>query len=213
MGREFLEIFEEWADSYDDTVAEDSENEYSEVFKGYRSILNRVAELSNGHVLEFGSGTGNLTEILMKKGHNITAIEPSEAMREIARKKLAGKVPILDGDFLHFPAVDSIHTIVSTYAFHHLTDQEKEIAIAKYAKLLKPGGKVVFGDTMYPSKEAYEQAIKEAKSSGCLALAKDLQSEYYSTIPFLQMILEKNGFSVTFKRWNKFVWIMDSIKR
>ncbi|MBS4189502.1 class I SAM-dependent methyltransferase [Bacillus sp. FJAT-49705] len=211
MGREFLELFEKWADSYDETVA-GTDIEYREVFKGYQLILDHVAEHSYGHVLEFGSGTGNLTEKLVRKGLKVTAIEPSHAMREISLEKLKGKANILDGDFLSFPVISPIDTIVSTYAFHHLTDVEKAKAIAKYAKLLKTGGKIIFADTMYPSIAEYEKAIEDAKSANFLALAKDLQSEYYPTIPFLQKITEENGFLVTFQRCNDFVWIMDSVK-
>lgn len=211
MGREFLELFETWATTYDDTVA-GTDIEYREVFKGYQSILEQVAELSFGHVLEFGAGTGNLTEKLVRKGHMVSAIEPSQAMRDIAHEKLNGKVNFLDGDFLSFPAMEPVDTIVSTYAFHHLTDKEKAEAIAIYAKLLKTGGKIIFADTMYPSNIEHKQAIEDAKSANFLALVKDLQTEYYTTIPYLQMILEENGFFVTFHRCNDFVWIMDSVK-
>lgn len=211
MGREFIELFETWAASYDDTVA-GADIEYREVFKGYQSILDQVADLSYGHVVEFGAGTGNLTEKLVSKGYIVTAIEPSQAMREIALKKLNEKVNILDGDFLAFPPIESIDTIVSTFAFHHLTDKEKAKAITKYAKLLKTGGKIIFADTMYLSDEKYKQAIEDAKSANYLALVKDLQTEYYSTIPYLQKILKKNGFNVTFYRCNDFVWIMNAVK-
>ncbi|KAB2330135.1 methyltransferase domain-containing protein [Cytobacillus depressus] len=212
MGREFLEVFEKWATSYDETV-KGVDLEYREVFKGYQTILEQVADLSFGHVLEFGAGTGNLTEKLVEKGRLVTAIEPSHAMREIALEKLSGKASILDGDLLDFPSIAPVDTIVSTYAFHHLTDEEKAKAISIYSNILKTGGKIVFADTMYPSNIEYEQAIQNAKAANFLALAEDLQTEYYSTIPYLQRILEENGFFVTFHRCNDFVWIMNAVKR
>ena len=52
--------------------------------------------------MEFGAGTGNLTEKLMDLGYSIIAIEPSPEMRKIANEKLAGNVDIIDGDFLDF---------------------------------------------------------------------------------------------------------------
>jgi putative AdoMet-dependent methyltransferase len=211
MGREFLEIFEQWADSYDDTVV-GHDLEYKEVFSYYQQILEAVAARSVGHVVEFGVGTGNLTKKLLAQGLRVTGIEPSPSMRKIAEEKLAGEAVILDGDFLTFPEVNNIDTFVSTYAFHHLTDDEKAEAVACYSKQLSKGGRIVFADTMYESEENYHNAIVKAKNEDFHNLAKDLETEYYTTIPFLKNILEENSFSVTFTRFNDFVWLMEAVK-
>ncbi|MBZ5749469.1 MULTISPECIES: class I SAM-dependent methyltransferase [Metabacillus] len=211
MGREFIDLFESWSATYDETVL-GNDLEYREVFKDYQQILEQVAVLANGHVVEFGAGTGNLTEKLLALGYTVTAIEPSSEMRKIANEKLTGDVEIIDGDFLDFPITESVDSIVSTYAFHHLTDVEKAKAIAIYRDLLNSGGKIVFADTMYPSKEAYLQAIDDAKKENFLSLANDLETEYYTTMPYLQSMLEANDFKVTFFRCNRFVWIMEAVK-
>ncbi|TKH16004.1 class I SAM-dependent methyltransferase [Peribacillus simplex] len=211
MGREFIDLFEEWSKSYDDTVS-GHDIEYQEVFKNYDRILDSVTDRAHGHVLEFGVGTGNLTERLLKKGLKVSGIEPSPAMREIAVSKLRGKTEIADGDFIDFPKPEQVDSIVSTYAFHHLTDEEKEKAIANYGKLLNTGGKIVFADTMYQSREAHERAIQDARQAGFHNLANDLQTEYYTTIPFLEKALEANGYKVNFERCNQFVWIMEAEK-
>ncbi|WP_312474019.1 class I SAM-dependent methyltransferase [Neobacillus sp.] len=212
MGREFLEIFEEWADSYDETVV-GHDIEYKEVFSNYQQILEAVAARSIGHVVEFGVGTGNLTNKLIANGLRVTGIEPSPSMRKIAEEKLGGKAVLLDGDFLLFPQVKNIETFVSTYAFHHLTDDEKAEAISCYSKHLSKGGKIVFADTMFESAEDYKQQIVKAKHEGFPNLAKDLETEYYTTIPFLKNTLEENSFSVTFTRFNDFVWLMEGVKQ
>lgn len=212
MGREFLDVFEQWADSYDESVGGHN-REYKEVFARYEQILEAVTERSIGNVIEFGVGTGNLTKKMLEAGLTITGIEPSLPMRKIAEVKLGTNVKLLDGDFLHFPEIINIDTIVSTYAFHHLTDEEKDEAIAKYGKLLSKGGRIVFADTMFESVEDYKNVIVEAKAEGFHNLAKDLETEYYTTIPNLRTILEKNGFSVGFKRCNNFVWLMEAEKQ
>jgi putative AdoMet-dependent methyltransferase len=211
MGREFLELFEQWADYYDNTVYGHDE-EYKEVFLHYNRILEEVVKRSKGHVVEFGVGTGNLTSKLLDHGLEVTGIEPSSAMRKIANEKLGERVQVLDGDFISFPQVKTIETFVSTYAFHHLTDIEKEQAIENYGKILASGGKIVFADTMYESEEAYKRAISDALSKGFLNLATDLKTEYYTTIPILRSILEKHGFKVHFDKCNDFVWILEAEK-
>ncbi|OCA91194.1 SAM-dependent methyltransferase [Bacillus sp. FJAT-27225] len=212
MGREFLDLFEVWADTYDKTV-DGHDKEYKDVFRHYENILEAVASRSVGHVAEFGIGTGNLTKKILAKGLKVTGIEPSPAMRKIAMEKLTGQAEILDGDFLHFEGLENPDTLVSTYAFHHLTDDEKATAIALYGKILPVGGKIVFADTMYESIEAYEAAIADAKEKGYQNLAEDLQREYYTTIPVLEKILKDNGFSTHFSRCNEFVWLMEGVKK
>lgn len=212
MGREFLDLFEQWADSYDNTVV-GHDPEYKEVFSHYEKILEKVAALSIGHVVEFGVGTGNLTKKLLANGLTVTGIEPSPSMRKIAEEKLNGEAVILDGDFLQFPELKNIDTIVSTYAFHHLTNDEKAQAIAHYGNILSKGGKIVFADTMYESEEDYKSSIVKAKNEGFHNLANDLVTEYYTTIPVLKNILENHSFSVSFKRCNDFVWLMESVKQ
>jgi putative AdoMet-dependent methyltransferase len=212
LGLEFLDVFEQWADSYDDSV-DGNNREYKAVFAGYEQILEAVTALSKGNVVEFGVGTGNLTKKLLDSGLKVTGIEPSVPMRGIAEVKLGTKAKILDGDFLHFPEIINVDTIVSTYAFHHLTDVEKDEAIAKYGKLLSKGGRIVFADTMFESVEDYNNAIVKAREQGFHNLAKDLETEYYTTIPILKSILENSGFTVTFNRCNHFVWLMKGEKR
>ncbi|WP_141433694.1 class I SAM-dependent methyltransferase [Bacillus sp. 03113] len=211
MGTEFVELFEKWAENYDKSVM-GNDLEYQKVFYNYDEILKEVADRAFGHVLEFGTGTGNLTLKLLEKGLKVTGIEPSDAMKKIGEKKIGANANIFKGDFLHYPADLALDSIVSTYAFHHLTDQEKGEAILSYSNILAPGGKIIFADTMYKSLEDFKQAISDAVQSGFHNLAEDLQREYYPTIPVLKKMMEENSFTVTFSKCNDFVWIMEGVK-
>jgi putative AdoMet-dependent methyltransferase len=213
MGREFLELFEDWADHYDDSVS-GHDQEYREVFRNYEQILDSVVERSVGTVLEFGVGTGNLTNKFIDKGMSIFGIEPSEPMRSLALDKIPGTISINDGDFLDFQwPSQTINTIVSTYAFHHLTDEEKGIAIAKYGNYLQKGDKIVFADTAFESTEAYEDIVEKSREQGYHNLADDLVREYYTTLGVLEKLFIENRFSVTFSRCNEFVWVMEAVKQ
>ena len=153
MGREFDELFNNWAPTYDETVMGNN-IEYREVFLHYDEILDEVASRAIGTVLEFGVGTGNLTKRLIDRGHKVYGVEPSEEMRAIAKRKIPG-LQVWDGDFLNFPEINEpINSIVSSYAFHHLTDEEKSEAISIYAKMLKHGDKIVFADSIFENKSS-----------------------------------------------------------
>ncbi|PLR68224.1 MULTISPECIES: class I SAM-dependent methyltransferase [Bacillaceae] len=213
MGREFVELFEDWAHSYDSTVGGHDE-EYKAVFANYEQILDAVSELSGDTVLEFGVGTGNLTKVLLNKEKKVYGIEPSKTMRDKAAEKLGKTAQINDGDFLTFPVPgEKIDTIVSTYAFHHLTDAEKEKAVAIYGSILGKGGKIVFADTVFADQEAYDAMIEKSKKHQFLNLANDLETEYYTTHSIMRRIFESNSFEITFTQMNEFVWLMEAVKQ
>ncbi|WP_188207755.1 class I SAM-dependent methyltransferase [Alkalibacillus aidingensis] len=211
MGREFMHIFDEWAESYDQTVSGHNE-QYREVFRDYQAILERVVELSYGVTLEFGVGTGNLTEKLVTKGVPVIAVEPNLNMRLMAQERFPN-LTVHDGDFLNFPKVKNVETIVSSYAFHHLTDDEKFQAMRRYYDLLTVNGQIVFADTMFKDDTAFREKIEEAKNKGFPDLAEDLTREYYTTIPKMKQIGEQAGYQVEFEQLNDFVWLTHAKKQ
>ncbi len=206
-------MFDDWASTYDQTVSGE-DLEYKEVFQGYDEILQSVVSYTKGdNVIEFGVGTGNLTKRLVNHGFNVYGVEPSLEMLKIAQVKVPD-ARIQEGDFLQFTSpVEQVDSIVSSYAFHHLTDEEKEHAIRNYSKLLASGGRIVFADTSFETKDAKRQSIETAIASYRHHLADDLSSEYYSDIPTLRNICENNEFDVIFRRKNQYVWLMIATKR
>ncbi|MFK3938351.1 class I SAM-dependent DNA methyltransferase [Alkalihalobacillus sp. NPDC078783] len=207
MENDFTELFNEWAHTYDDTVG-GRDAEYRDVFHLYEDILDEVVLHSKGLVLEFGVGTGNLSERFLNKGIPLVGIEPSEKMREKALHKNPTLL-LYEGNFLQFPSFEQqIDTIVSTYAFHHLTDQEKQKAFQLYHKTLSSEGQIVFADTMFETEESKQHMIQHAKARGFHRLACDLQSEFYTTLPALSQMAQSTGFSITYKPLNAFVWLM-----
>lgn len=212
MGREFLEIFEDWADSYDSFV-EGQDPQYEEVFRGYDRILSDIVAKCGNYVLEFGVGTGNLTRKLLDGGKIVFPIEPSPQMCDLAKAKLGSAVQIHDGDLLVFPLPPHrVDAIVSSYVFHHLNDSEKAEAARCYFGLLPMGGKVIFADTMFESEAVRRQAIEKAHTSGFADLKTDLEREYYPLVPDMARIFESAGFTVAFTQYNDFVWIMEATK-
>jgi putative AdoMet-dependent methyltransferase len=211
MGREFVEIFDEWVDSYDASVS-GQDPEYRDVFEKYNEILSAVANKSFGTVVEFGTGTGNLTAKLIEAGHSVIGIEPNDAMRSVTAKRFPD-LALIDGDLLDFEAPQKVDTFVSSYVFHHLKDNEKEKALSTYATILPVGGKIVFADTVFTSEEAKQAQIIKERARGFNNVADDLEREYYTTIPVLTKSFEQAGFDVQFEQMNDFVWLMDATKK
>lgn len=211
MGREFIPLFDDWAEFYEETVSGQDE-EYKEVFEHYDKILQTVASKSKGTVLEFGVGTGNLTEKLIASGRVVYGIEPSKAMRKKTKARFTD-LQLYDGDFINFPELPGkVDSIVSTYAFHHLTDEEKDSAINLYSKLLDDNGKIIFADTAYVNDLDRQERHQIVKDKGFANLLSDLQTEYYTTLEVLEKLFLKNGFCVTFEKMNPYVWLMEAVK-
>lgn len=211
MGREFVGIFDEWVHTYDASVGGE-DPEYAAVFENYEEILEAVAKKALSPVAEFGTGTGNLTAALLEQGYGVVGIEPNAAMRKAAGEKFPELV-LLDGDFLDFDLPKPPKSFVSSYAFHHLTDQEKEQAIKLYASILPNGGKVVFADTAFESEEAKLGRIVYEEGEGNANLVEDLKREHYTTVPVLEAMFQESGFDVEFTRLNDYVFLMDATKR
>lgn len=212
MGREFVNIFDGWADSYDASVS-GKDPEYRDVFEGYETILSEVAKRVSGTIIEFGTGTGNLTEKLLEAGFSVIGIEPNTKMLEVTAERFPS-IKVMDGDLLEFNVEnENIDAIVSTYVFHHLTDEEKGIALKKYATLLPMNGRIVFADTVFLTEEAKQAQISKERNRGFLNVVEDLEREYYTTIPVLKELFMEAGFQVGFVKMNDYVWLMDATKK
>ena len=212
MGREFIDIFDEWIHLYDASVAGE-DPEYRDVFEGYDEILNAVASKVIGTILEFGTGTGNLTGKLLDAGHQVIGIEPNTAMRRITAERFPS-IEVKDGDLIDFETGSiTVDSIASSYVFHHLTDEEKGIALKRYAQLLPVHGKIVFADTAFITAEAKHAQIDKERARDFHNVADDLEREHYTTLPVLMKLFNEAGFDVRFDQLNDFAWLMDATKQ
>ena len=202
---EFMDVFEKWAERYDETVFNTvNDNEYEDVFDGYIAMLDGVVDLSEGCVLEIGAGTGNLTQRLIHKGLDVTAIDPSEDMRKIADQKEG--LHVLDGHFLNVPVEQQFDTIVSTFAFHHLDHESKREALTYLKSFLNNTGQVILVDTLFESEGEKAGIIKTYRDKGYVNLVEDLETEYYPFKDELASIVDAVGGKVEFTRLNTFAW-------
>ena len=151
--------FDLWADGYDRSVdISDEDNTYP--FAGYKKVLAGIYEaIRNMHgkrVLDIGFGTGVLAGKLYENGYDITGIDFSERMIQIAQEKMPS-ARLIQHDFTKgLPAelVDSkFDAIVCTYAIHHLDDAAKIEFLNELQTHLLPSGKIFIGDVAFCSRE------------------------------------------------------------
>jgi putative AdoMet-dependent methyltransferase len=213
---QFNHVFSEWASKYDSTVYS-SQSEYREAFEGYDNILKEVVKEvglpANSRVLEIGVGTGNLTRYLLEKNWDTYGVDPSPEMRAKAMEKIPHFI-VDDGHFLKLPeALNNLGSIVSTYAFHHLTDEQKSKAVSLLTQRLAPDGKIVMADTAYKDEQAKSQLLNRVKEQGAWSLLKDLETEYYPMIDTIKAAFENAGLQFSARQLNRYVWLMAGVKQ
>jgi ubiquinone/menaquinone biosynthesis C-methylase UbiE len=109
------------------------------------------------------------------------------------------------------PLIDqSADVAVSNYCFHHLSDEDKKRALAEVHRVLRPGGRLVFGDMMFRVSltDQRDRRVVGAKVRGMLRkgpagvgrLAKNAvrfagrRWEQPARAPWWEQALERQGF-------------------
>jgi putative AdoMet-dependent methyltransferase len=147
--------FDEWADSYDDSIR--TENVFP--FDGYDKVLDTIVLRAGPRpgmtVLDIGTGTGNLALRFAELGCELWCTDFSESMLEKARAKLPD-AHFIAHDFRTDLPLELGETrfdlIVSAYVFHHVELPEKlEICRSLVRGVLNPEGRLVIGDLSFQS--------------------------------------------------------------
>ena len=109
----------------------------------------KTVQRAQGVVLEIGFGMGpNLAHYDPQKVQKLYGLEPSQGMRDYARRTLTEVQPRFEFEFLdlpgeHIPLADnSVDTVVSTFTF--CTIDDLDAALHGIARVLKPGGTLLF---------------------------------------------------------------------
>lgn len=209
---DFRELFDEWAPHYDDTVY-DIHHEYREVFEGYDTIFSTIVDELQGlkRIVDIGAGTGNLSKLLVQHGFDVIGVDPSAEMREIFKEKLP-EVPIIDGHFLDLAIEGNVDAIVASYAFHHLTYEEKKEAFTYLDRFLNDQGKLIIADTMFESKDYKNELFHYVEESNAYNLLNDLKSEFYEELDDILKLFKDHHYTVTYKKMNKYVWLVTGVK-
>jgi putative AdoMet-dependent methyltransferase len=206
---------DQWFEEYDLDV----QNESDPIRTGYEDVLNWVIEKAavkqDDEVLDLGSGTGNLC-MRIKQCQHLICVDVSTKMSEVAKPKLAhlGEVEFQYKDLLEFFHANSAQfdVIISTYAIHHLEEDEKQTLFQYLWKALKPGGRAVLGDLMLENQTAELAMIQTYKELKKFSVSEAIEEEWFWYVDSAVSGMEALGFEVTGKRFSDLSWAIAAVK-
>ncbi|MGD0702997.1 MAG: methyltransferase domain-containing protein [Trebonia sp.] len=110
-----------------------------------------VAPRSADVCVDLGAGTGFVALALAPLVDRVLAVDISPRMAEALAAQAGSRnirIEVADLRTFRLPA-GSVDLVVSSYALHHLRDEDKRALVAEAARWLRPGGRIVVADMMF----------------------------------------------------------------
>jgi ubiquinone/menaquinone biosynthesis C-methylase UbiE len=119
-----------------------------------RELIELAAPRPAESCVDLGAGTGFVTMALAPMTSSVLAVDISGAMTSALAERAAvdglGNVATQVSDLRDLQLrSESTDLVVSSYALHHLPDLDKRALVARAARWLRPGGRIVIGDMMF----------------------------------------------------------------
>ncbi len=134
------------------------------------ALTEMLAELGDGaslgRLLDVGTGTGRIAELLGAQATRVVAFDKSPDMLRIARARLqhlpADSVELVQGDFAQLPfAPRSFDTVLFHQVLHYA--QAPEAVLAGAARVTAPGGRIAIVDFAAHDREDLRQSHAHAR--------------------------------------------------
>ncbi|MBR0865888.1 class I SAM-dependent methyltransferase [Bradyrhizobium diazoefficiens] len=136
--------WDELTEAYDPVMSSDP---------AYRSLLKAIVGRlqSPRRILDLGCGTGALTQLCHRffPEASIVGLDPALKMLEQARSRITDRnITFVEGTAANLAAFPSgsFDAVVSNFALHHLSHDNKKVCAREVMRVLQPGGIFVNGD-------------------------------------------------------------------
>lgn len=204
--------FNRMASIYDEWVSGHQEGPH----QGYEQVLEQVVQYVDPKQdetgLDAGTGTGNLAKRLTGRCRKLCAFDQSLEMLNRCKAKNPETETKL-GNFLAIPYLDhSFDFVATSYALHHLTDEQKALAFLEFDRVLKPGGRIVIADLMFADQTSRECHLNQLAQDGKEELIREIEDEYYADRSFLVKQLENLNYQVKWKQLNTYIHLIHAMK-
>jgi demethylmenaquinone methyltransferase/2-methoxy-6-polyprenyl-1,4-benzoquinol methylase len=126
-----------------------------------RFLVSRLPP-GGGRVLDVATGTGLVAAELLRRGYEVTGLDQSPEMLEVARRRFAGRVELVEGSAESLPFADhGFDHLTVTYLLRYVDDPGA--TLAELARVVKSGGVVAsleFGVPHGPARLLWEIYVR-----------------------------------------------------
>lgn len=144
MSQQVVTHWNQYSTEYDSLMEKD---------KSYvKQLENIVSHIDSKpeKILDLGCGTGALTQRVLMKYPDavVVCLDPATSMLDIVNKKFNNfSVETVKGSAHDMEFADNTFDYIMTnWALHHLTNEDKILCAKELYRVLKPGGKLILGD-------------------------------------------------------------------
>ncbi len=148
MAKDFIELSKKWFDKQAPVYDETNTILYSKYGKiSCENIRKYLSDKSYSKLLDIGSGTGYLIDMLSKeRDAEFIGLDLSPEMIKQAESKNIKNAKFVEGRSDNLPFEnDSFDIVTCSQSFHHYPETDKPMQEAK--RVLKPGGLYILSDT------------------------------------------------------------------
>lgn len=161
--------FNEFEQTGKDYGQQEEVDEYDSDHNQFRDLEEQAHEAltaldldDESKIIDFGTGTGTFPIVASNEGHQVTAVDVSEHMLNVARKKAQESgiddIDFVQDGFLTYDVSPPFYdAAVTSYALHHLPNFWKSIALKRLNNLLVEDGTLFVRDVVLKKENPVEQ--------------------------------------------------------
>jgi len=204
------QLFNQWASNYNQSVIESQKSD-TYPFAGYSEIKYQIIELiiakSSATILDMGIGTGEITDPLYRLGYDITGVDFSQKMIEIAKEKMP-KASFIQGEFSEalIKLKSKYDFVIFNYAIHHLSYDNQIMLLENIREYLNDNGIIIIGDVSTMTQEEMDRLHKKYEP-----IWDD--EEFYPILEKYQLSTLMKAYSVKYMQLNEVAGLYQFIKK
>lgn len=208
---EFKQVGTDYSSKAEVEIYDSSHADFRDMEAESLKILASLGIKRGNELIDFGSGTGTFAIQAARRCARVYAVGVSQAMIDRAAAKAskagASNIEFHHAGFLNYEHNGSpVDAVVTTFAFHHLPDFWKGIALKRVNSMLKPGGQFYIHDVILEETNAIENImalIETLATAGGTLLREDTERHFrdeYSTYDWvMDGLLARAGFTIKSK--------------